>query len=162
VRILHAILFPVNLFRLLQSQRLIRDIRNAHREDLPIQSLPAYMTKREFAAINFGNTLSPGSFLGEIGVFVRGQQRTATVVSRTDCSFYDLSERKAKQLFFHDKLFGSAIMQLIIDRRWKTISCSYRLAGLEASNALCHISFNNTSAPIFGRLACDASRPGEW
>ena len=45
VLILHAVLFPVNLLRLVQFQRLVRDVRDAHREDLPIQSLLPYMTE---------------------------------------------------------------------------------------------------------------------
>jgi CRP-like cAMP-binding protein len=140
VLILHAVLFPINLLRLVQFQRLVRDVRDAHREDLPIQSLLPYMTKRELAAgdvlirkgeradrlyylregeleiTDVGKTLSPGAFLGEIGVFARDQERTATVVCRTDCSLYELSESKAKQLFFQDKSFGFAVMQMIINR----------------------------------------------
>ena len=54
VLILHAALFPVNFLRLVQFRRLINDVRNVHREDLPIDSLLPYMTKRDFAA---GETL---------------------------------------------------------------------------------------------------------
>ena len=54
--------------------------------------------------------------LGEIGVFARNQERTATIVCRTDCRLYELSESKAKQLFFQDRLFGFAVLQLIINR----------------------------------------------
>ena len=63
-----------------------------------------------------GKTLESGAVLGEIGVFARNQERTATVVCRTNCRLYALSESKAKQLFFQDKSFGYAIMQMIINR----------------------------------------------
>ena len=140
VLILHAILFPVNLLRLFQFYRLVRDVRDAHREDLPIQSLLPYMTERNLAAGDtlirkgekadrlyflvkgtleipeLGKTIEPGAVLGEIGVFARDQERTATVVCRTDCQLYALSESKAKQLFFQDASFGFAVMQLIINR----------------------------------------------
>src|SRR6185437_5398974 len=140
VLILHAVLFPVNLLRLVQFQRLVRDVRDAHQEDLPIQSLLPYMTKRclstgeivtrkgekadrlyylqdgELEITDLAKTLLPGTFLGEIGVFAREQERTATIVCRTNCSLYELSESKAKQLFFQDKSFGFAVMQLIINR----------------------------------------------
>ena len=130
VLILHAVLFPVNLLRLVQF----------HQEDLPIQSLLPYMTKRclstgeivtrkgekadrlyylqdgELEITDLAKTLLPGTFLGEIGVFARDQERTATIVCRTNCSLYELSESKAKQLFFQDKSFGFAVMQLIINR----------------------------------------------
>jgi CRP/FNR family transcriptional regulator, cyclic AMP receptor protein len=135
VVVLHAILFPVNLLRLVQFQRLIRDVRNAHREDLSIQSLLPYMTTRNLAAgeilihkgekadrlyylvdgeleiTDFGKTLEPGAMLGEIGVFAQHQERTATVVCRTDCRVYELSESKAKQLYFQDRSFGFAVLQ---------------------------------------------------
>jgi CRP/FNR family transcriptional regulator, cyclic AMP receptor protein len=140
VVVLHAILFPVNLLRLVQFQRLVRDVRNAHREDLSIQSLLPYMTTRKLAAgeilihkgekadrlyyladgeleiTDFGKTLEPGAMLGEIGVFAQHQERTATVVCRTDCRVYELSESKAKQLYFQDRSFGFAVLQLIINR----------------------------------------------
>jgi CRP/FNR family transcriptional regulator, cyclic AMP receptor protein len=140
VLVLHAILFPVNLLRLFQFYRLVRDVRDAHREDLPIQSLLPYMTELTLSAgktlvrkgeiadrlyfltegtleiPEIGKTLEPGAVLGEIGVFARNQERTATVVCRTDCRLYALSESKAKQLFFQDASFGFAVMQLIINR----------------------------------------------
>ncbi|MGA7973361.1 MAG: cyclic nucleotide-binding domain-containing protein [Pseudolabrys sp.] len=140
VLILHAVLFPVNLLRLVQFYRLVQDVRDAHREDLPVQSLLPYMTELNLAAGDtlirkgeradqlyflmdgtleipeLGKTLESGAVLGEIGVFARNQERTATVVCRTNCRLYALSESKAKQLFFQDTSFGFAIMQLIINR----------------------------------------------
>jgi CRP-like cAMP-binding protein len=135
-----AILFPVNLLRLVQFRRLVRDVQEAHREDLPIQSLLPYMAAQTLAAgetlirkgekadrlyflvdgtleiPELGKTLESGTVLGEIGVFAREQERTATVVARTDCRLYALTESNAKQLFFQDRSFGFAIMQLIINR----------------------------------------------
>lgn len=64
--------------------------------------------------------LQPGAILGEIGVFSRRQKRTATVVCRTDCRIYELSEWRAKQLYFQDKSFGFAVLRLIIDRLLET------------------------------------------
>ena len=140
VLILHVTLFPVNLLRLIQFYRLVQDVRDAHREDLPVQSLLPYMTELKLAAgqtlirkgdkadqlyflmdgaleiPEIGKVLEPGAVLGEIGVFARNQERTATVVCRTDCRLYALSESKAKQLFFQDHSFGFAVMQLIINR----------------------------------------------
>ena len=140
VLILHATLFPINFLRFVQFRRLISDVRNTHREDLPIDSLLPYLTKREVAAgttlirkgeradrlyylsegelelTDFAKTLQRGTILGEIGVFARDQERTATIVCHTDCRLYELSESKAKQLFFQDRSFGFAILQLIINR----------------------------------------------
>jgi CRP-like cAMP-binding protein len=35
---------------------------------------------------------------------------------RTDCRLYELSESKARQLYFQDTSFGFAVLQLIINR----------------------------------------------
>src|SRR5258706_4662685 len=51
---LHIILFPINLVRLMQFQRLGRNAENAHRDGFSIQSLLTYMTARNFTA---GETL---------------------------------------------------------------------------------------------------------
>lgn len=43
--------------------------------------------------------------------------RTATVKCRTDCNvIFELTEHKAKELYFQDRSFGFAVLQLIIAR----------------------------------------------
>jgi CRP/FNR family cyclic AMP-dependent transcriptional regulator len=140
VFMLHAILFPVNALRLVQFQRLVRNIRDAQREGLSMQSLLPYMTRRKFTAgetlvrkgekadrlyylvdgeleiTDLGKALKPGAVVGEIGVFAPNQVRTATVVCRSDCNLLELTEHKAKQLYFQDRSFGFAVLQLIIMR----------------------------------------------
>lgn len=140
VLILHGILFPVNLVRLLQFQRLIRDVRRSSRNDLSIKALLPYMSVRDLGAgqtlvrkgeradrlfyladgelevTEIGKVLRSGAVVGEIGVFAQNQERTATIVSRTTCRLYELSARKAKELYFQDKTFGFAVLQLIINR----------------------------------------------
>lgn len=137
---LHMILLPVNLFRLVQFYRLVRDVRSAQNGELPIESLLPYMSERNLAAgetlihkgdradqlyfladgrldiVELGKTLEPGALLGEIGVFARDQERTATIRAATACRLYALSESKAKQLFFQNASFGFAIMQMMINR----------------------------------------------
>lgn len=140
VLMLHAILLPVNALRLLQFYRLVRDMREAPGRDLSIQALLPFMTRRNFAAgetlvrkgekadrlyylvdgeieiLDFKKVLNSGVMVGEIGVFAPNQLRTATIVCRTDCSMLELTESKAKQLYFQDRSFGFAILQLIISR----------------------------------------------
>lgn len=140
VFILHALLFPVNALRLVQFLRLVRDMREASGEDLPIQSLLPYMTRRNCAAgdtlvhkgdkadrlyylvdgelliTDLNKVLKSGAMVGEIGVFAPNQRRTATIVCRTECNLLELSESKAKQLYFQDRSFGYAVLQLIVSR----------------------------------------------
>jgi len=159
VLILHAILFPVNAVRLVQFQRLVRDIRNAHREDLSIQSLLPYMKRRDFAAgetlvrkgdkadrlyylldgelevVEFNKILKPGAMIGEIGVFAPKQTRTATITCRTAGNVFELTERKAKELYFQDRSFGFAVLQLIIARLVENNEALTRSAAPSAGSA---------------------------
>jgi hypothetical protein len=140
VLVLHVILLPVNTLRLMQFFRLVRQMREAPRNGLSVQTLLPYMTRRKFSAgdtlvckgeradrlyylmegeievIEFGKALRAGAMVGEIGLFAPNQQRTATIICRTDCTMLELSESKAKQLYFQDRSFGFAVLQLIMSR----------------------------------------------
>ncbi|HEY6921298.1 MAG TPA: cyclic nucleotide-binding domain-containing protein [Methyloceanibacter sp.] len=72
--------------------------------------------RRSARVLELGKTLDPGAVVGEIGVFASDAKRTATIVCRTDCRIYELSENQAKQLFLQDRKFGFAMMRLVIDR----------------------------------------------
>jgi CRP-like cAMP-binding protein len=137
---LHAILLPVNALRLMQFYRLVREMRQAPGKDLSVQTLLPYMTRRKFSAgetlvregeradrlyylldgeievVEISKVLHAGVMVGEIAVFAPNQQRTATIVCRTDCNMLELTESKAKQLYFQDRSFGFAVLQLIISR----------------------------------------------
>ncbi|MGC1777663.1 MAG: cyclic nucleotide-binding domain-containing protein [Xanthobacteraceae bacterium] len=140
VLVLHLVLFPVNVTRLIQILRLIRGVREAHASDLSIGSLLPFMSHRwvkagqilinkgdaadrlyylvdgKMKVVDFDKTMERGAVIGEIGIFARNQKRTATVVAETDCEVYEMSESKAKQLYFQDRAFGFAVLQLIIAR----------------------------------------------
>jgi CRP/FNR family cyclic AMP-dependent transcriptional regulator len=140
VLLLHTLLFPVNAFRLIQFYRLVQQMREIPGEDFSIQTLLPHMTWRTFAAghtlvrkgeradrlyylvdgelevADFKKVLAPGAMVGEIGVFAPNQARTATIICRTDCSVLELTESTARQLYFQDRSFGFAVLQLIISR----------------------------------------------
>jgi hypothetical protein len=140
VMVLHLILFPVNITRLVQILQLIKGVRAAHTADLSIGALLPFMTHRWVKAgqilihkgesadrmyylvdgkmkiVDVDKTIERGAVIGEIGIFARNQKRTATVVCETDCEIYEMSESKAKQLYFQDRAFGFAVLQLIIAR----------------------------------------------
>ena len=133
-------MFPINLWRLSQFRRLVNQVKRARSGDISIEGLLPYVTTRRLAAgetlvrkgepadrlyylaegeleiSELGKSLQSGAIVGEIGVFDRDQQRSATIVARTDCRLFELTESKAKQLFFQDRAFGFAVMQLIINR----------------------------------------------
>ena len=140
VLMLHLILLPVNSIRLIQILQLIKSVRAAQHSELSVERLLPFMSQRRLKAgqvlINkgdkadlmyylangtmeireIGKIVGPGAVLGEIGTFARDQKRMATVACVSDCELYVLSERKAKELYFQDRSFGLAVLQLIIAR----------------------------------------------
>jgi len=146
VMILHLILLPVNSARLVQIWHLVRGITNTQSTDISIENFLPFMEHRRFRAgdtltrkgeradrlfclvhgqvkvVEINKTISSGTVLGEIGVFARDQMRMATVVCLTDCQVYELTERKAKELYFQDPSFGYAVLQIIIARLVENLS----------------------------------------
>jgi CRP/FNR family transcriptional regulator, cyclic AMP receptor protein len=140
VLILHLALLPINTIRLVQIQRLIREIRTAQHGEIAIESLLPFMTPKSYKAgdtlirkgdkadrmfyladgtveiVEVGKKMWAGAVMGEVGLFARDQQRTATVKCLTNCRVYEVSESKAKELYFQDRRFGFAMLQLIVDR----------------------------------------------
>lgn len=157
VLILHLILLPVNTIRLIQFLRLIRGVQAAQLSDLSFESLLPFMSRRQAKAgeilirkgdnadrmyylvsgtmhiPELGKMLEPGSVLGEIGVFARDRKRMATVVCNEDCELYEMTESKAKQLYFQDRTFGLAVLQLIIARLSENVK--YRQGEAQSPNS---------------------------
>ena len=140
VMILHIVLFPVNIVRLLQIYRLVQHSLHPQGNGLSFQNLLPFMIKRHFGSgatlvskgdladklfyiqegkveiVELDKTLGSGAVIGEIGVFAPEHRRTATAKCKTDCVVYELSERKALELYFQNPSFGYAVLQLIISR----------------------------------------------
>jgi len=140
VLILHVVLFPINMFRLIQVRDLILEVRSASIAGLSMQSVLPYMRRRVIAAgetlfrkgdfadclyyiasgtleiKEVGKVLTAKEVFGEIGIFAPDRKRTATVVCLTDCELFELGEQKAKELYFQNPSFGYAVIRLIILR----------------------------------------------
>lgn len=148
IMILHLILLPVNTIRLVQIRRLVQGMNNAHRSELSIEALIPFMSRRTFDAgesmMRVGEqadrmfylvkgevqvreikkTLGPGNVLGEIGVFARNQRRMATVDCLTDCEVLELTDLKAREIYFQNPAFGYAVLQIVIARLMEDIDLS--------------------------------------
>jgi CRP/FNR family transcriptional regulator, cyclic AMP receptor protein len=140
VLVLHLILFPVNLARLIQFQRLTRRVQAAAATDLSVADILHLMHRRKIRAgqtvfrngdvadrlyyiasgavaiAESGIEIPTGEVFGEIGVFSPNRLRTATIVAATDCELYELTIAKAHELYFQNPAFGFAMMRLIIGR----------------------------------------------
>jgi hypothetical protein len=140
VLVLHLILLPVNAARLLEILRLVRSVNAAELVGISIQDLLPFMSRRRLKAgdillhkgdkadrmyylasgrmqiSELGKDIEAGVILGEIGIFSHDQKRTATVVCVEDCDIFEMSDSKAKQLYFQNRVFGLALLKLIIGR----------------------------------------------
>ena len=111
VLILHLALLPINTVRLIQIQRLIREIRTAGHGEIAIESLLPFMTPKSYKAgdmlirkgekadrmfyladgtveiVEVGKKMWAGAVMGEVGLFARDQRRTAScqVPDRLPC-----------------------------------------------------------------------------
>jgi CRP/FNR family transcriptional regulator, cyclic AMP receptor protein len=140
VLILHALLFPVNLIRLVQIQRLVREVGSATSMDQFIGSLLPFMSVRRAKAGDvlarkgeladrvyylvegqlqleeLGKVIDRGSMIGEIGIFAPNQKRMATITCKTDCYYYEMRGSRVKELYFQQPAFAYAVLQMIVGR----------------------------------------------
>ena len=140
VLILHSILLPLNCIRLLQMRTLIKRVREASRGDPSMEWLIPLMSRRTlkkdevlfrkgdpangmyltlsgtFRLVDIDKIISPGTLIGEIGVFSPYKQRTDTAVCECDAEVGGIDEKKVLQLYFQNPRFGFYLIQLVIQR----------------------------------------------
>lgn len=140
ILVLHSLLFPINVYRLAQIVILVRRIGAAVGSGISFKNLLPLMTRRVIPAgtllfrkgdsadrlyylaagtlriEEIGKKLGAGEVIGEIGLFAPDHRRTASVVCETECELYELSDGKAKELYFQNPTFSYALLQLIVAR----------------------------------------------
>ena len=88
-----------------------------------------YLVSGTMTIPELGKIIEPGAVIGEIGIFAREQKRMATVLCVDDCEVYEMSESKAKQLYYQDPSFGLAVLRLIIARLLEDMKVQQPAAG---------------------------------
>jgi len=143
VLMLHAALLPLNLLRLYQIRRLLRQVNAVQTGEFSIDALLPYMTVRKFKAgeslfragdpatelyvvregsvrlPEIGVLLKEWDMIGEIGIFARDRKRMASALCETDCKILALTAERALQLYYQNPSFGFYVFQLVIDRLLK-------------------------------------------
>lgn len=94
--ILHALLAPLNTYRMIQMMRLIKS------GNLLLEEI--------------NQRVGAGDVLGEIGAFTPENRRTCTAVCETDCELYVLSHEDMIQLFYQNPRFGFYLVRIIVRR----------------------------------------------
>jgi CRP/FNR family transcriptional regulator, cyclic AMP receptor protein len=138
---LHAVLLPVNLWRVVQMVQLTRRVSasNLGREQLQVWLRPYMRSQRLKAGTllfakgdeahrlyllgdgqmempELGRSLHAGEMFGEIAFFAPDRLRSASARCVTDCWVLSIDEATFKQLYFQNPDFGLQIVRLIAGR----------------------------------------------
>jgi CRP/FNR family transcriptional regulator, cyclic AMP receptor protein len=137
---LHAILLPLNSWRLHSMLKLVRDIDVATKGDMNTDWLLPYMRPKQFKAgdvmmrkgeyaaeafyivsgqvevVEIGQTYGKGALLGEIGLFAPDGRRMMTVRCKTDVQAATIAYDQFKELYFQNPQFGFHLLHLIVAR----------------------------------------------
>ena len=140
ILILHAVLLPLNAWRLSEIFRLVKQVRSTTDDDQVFRALVPFakrMTaRRGDVVIRKGDIsdalylvlegslwveeaeveLGPGSIVGEMGVLSRTHLRTATVDARSECVLARVSTEDFQRVYFANPALGLSLVRLIIDR----------------------------------------------
>ena len=138
--VLHALLLPLNTYRMFEMMRLIREIREAAQGDNNLEPLLPFMHEEKARAddilfrkddtpdrmivIKEGTVLlkeigvrcAAHDVLGEIAAFTPENRRTCTAVCETDCTLYTLDNNTMMQLFYQNPRFGMFLIRVIVQR----------------------------------------------
>lgn len=140
IAILHALLFPLNIIRLIELQRLTAKIKVALSSDLSPEWLRPFTTRRDFSSgeclFRKGDvgseayfvvrgrvqlpevdlTLEPGAFLGEMALFTPGKHRSLTARCLTDVQTLVVSNESLSKLYYQNPDFAVYLLRLITSR----------------------------------------------
>lgn len=146
ILLLHSLLLPLNVFRLRQMLRLIRQVSEAARSDLNMDWLKQFGTPRRLAvgevlfrkgapadrmafvlsgrlriaALNVD--LCPGEVVGELGLTAPDHVRTQTVECVEPGEVIEITYDLVRQLYFQNPTFGFFFLDLTTRRLFENIA----------------------------------------
>lgn len=145
ILLLHAVLLPLNIFRLHQILSLVRRIEDASRGDINLDWLKAITTRRAvkageilfrkgdsatsmifivtgaFRIPTIGIALGAGQVIGELGLLAPGKTRTQTVDCIADSEVLEITYEQVRHLYFQNPKFGFYFLQLASRRLFENI-----------------------------------------
>lgn len=140
VLVLHLLLLPLNIGRLLQLLRLTRQIREASALGASFDWLKPFTRRRSvgagevlfrrgdaaeqvlfvldgrFRAVEADAVLEKGAVFGELGLVAKDHGRTQTVVCEQAGTLLVITYDEVRQLYFQNPKFGFYFLQLVADR----------------------------------------------
>jgi hypothetical protein len=143
--VLHAVLLPLNGYRLHQMLQLVRDVKKSVNSDLSMEWLKPFMTERKCAAgevlfykdekaedmfyivsgrfqlVESGITLPVGAIVGELGMLSPSNARTQTLECVEDGVILSVSYRQVEELYVQNPEFGFYFLRLASARLFENI-----------------------------------------
>lgn len=140
ILILHATMLPLNIYRLMEIRRMIKQVQEAMTHDMDFSVLLPHMSRKNWRkgdiVFNKGAradglyyiasgeiylqeldlSLGKGNIMGEVSIFAPEQARMATAECKTDCELYSLTIDKIQELYFQNPVFGFSLLRLITHR----------------------------------------------
>jgi len=152
---LHAVLLPLNAWRLHQMLQLVRDVRKSVNSDLSMDWLKPFMTERKcgtgeelfykderaeemfyivsgrFRLVESGIELPVGAIVGELGMLSPTHTRTQTLECVEAGTVLSVSYRQVEELYVQNPEFGFYFLRLASARLFENIeSLQARLASV--------------------------------
>jgi hypothetical protein len=140
VLLLHAVLLPLNVYRLLEMRRMVREIGEAAGEANTLAWLQPFMSSVSSRAgetlfrkgdhadamylitwgrvrlEEFGVEIRPGEVVGEIGLFSPDGRRVATATCIEDCKLQRVTRDKVRELVFQNPRFAFHLIGVVTSR----------------------------------------------
>jgi CRP/FNR family transcriptional regulator, cyclic AMP receptor protein len=153
VLILHLVLLPLNIIRLRQMLKMIRQIEDATKEDLnlnwfkPFSSTQAanvgdvlfrrgdpanemfFIVSGRFRVKERAVDLGVGDVFGELGLLNAGYARTATVECTASGELLRIGYDQVKELYLQDPKFGFYLLHLVSKRLFHNLALESQAAG---------------------------------
>jgi hypothetical protein len=143
--ILHAVLLPLNSYRLHQMLQLVRDVKRSVSSDLSMEWLRPFMTEHKFAAgevlfykdekaesmfyivsgryrlVESGIELPIGAIVGELGMLSPSNARTQTLECIEAGMVLSVSYAQVEQLYVENPAFGFYFLRLSTARLFQNL-----------------------------------------
>ena len=156
---LYVILVPLNSLRLYQLIQLIKKVRLAAGQDLSMDWLEPFMTKRKcregdvlfrkndeanemFLAVKgayiipeLDKAIQPGEIFGELGLLTSEQRRTQSVECTGSGHVLTITYDKVRELYFENPEFGFYLLRLTSERLLQEVARLERTLANERQKA---------------------------
>jgi CRP/FNR family cyclic AMP-dependent transcriptional regulator len=140
IAVLHGLLLPLNIARLIQIKRMLTRLRTAQTHDIDVRHFMAqlklrqhspgmvlfnkgdkadgayYIVSGEVEIPERGVRLGPGQFFGEIGVFASSRVRTGSAHCVSAVTLYRIDESDLIAAFYQSPTLAFTLVRLIVDR----------------------------------------------